>query len=143
MHLHKRLHQTVPHYATHDIECIKIMVNFRYSDDDTHMKLIDSPVQKFTYIMGKKYGPINVKPLFKGIPRVYIISRGFHSFQSLKAALWYLNDTLRYSNDTYYCSHCKVCKCIIPKGSWYYDGFVEYTNVKCYVSDSIIIKEIM
>ena len=136
MHLHKRLHQIVPHYATHDIECIKIMVNFRYSDDVTRMKLIDSPVQNFTYIMGKKYGPINVKPLFKGIPIGYIISRGFHSLPSLK-------DALRYLNNTYYCSHFKVCKCIIPKGSWYYDGFVEYTNIKCYVSDSIIIKEIV
>ena len=136
MHLHKRLHQIVPRYATHDIECIKIMVNFRYSDDVTRMKLIDSPVQNFTYIMGKKYGPINVKPLFKGIPRGYIISRGFHSYPSLEAAL-------RDLNSTYCCLHCKVCKCIIPKGSWYYDGFVEYTNIKCYVSDSIIIKEIM
>lgn len=136
MHLHKGLHQIVPRYATHDIECIKIMKNFRYSDDVTRMKLIDSPVQDFTYIMGKKYGPINVKPSFTSIPRVYRITRGFHSFTSLETAL-------RYKNNTYYYMNCKVCKCIIPKGSWYYDGFIGYTCNKGYVSDSIIIKEIM
>jgi hypothetical protein len=136
MYLHKGLHQIVPHYATHDIECIKLMEHFRYSDDVTHMKLIDSPVQDFTYIMGKKYGPINVKPLLTSIPRVHRITRGFHSFISLKSALW-------FKNSTFYYLHCKVCKCIIPKGSWYYDGFIGYTTSKCYVSDSIIIKEIM
>lgn len=136
MHLHEGLHQIVPHYATHDIECIKIMENFRYSDDVTRMKLIDSPVQDFTYIMGKKYGPINVKPLLTYIPRVHRITRGFHSFPSLEVAL-------RYKDNTYYYMRCKVCKCIIPKGSWYYDGFLGYSTNKCYVSDSIIIKEIM
>lgn len=133
MNLCKRFHQIVPYYATHDIECVKLMDNFRYSDDDTHMKLIDSPVQNFTYIMGKKYGPINVKPLFTNIPGVHKITRGFHSFQSLKVALRY--------NYHYMC--CKVCKCIIPKGSWYYKGFIEYSADKGYVSDSIIIKEII
>lgn len=136
MLLHKKLHQIVPHYATHDIECIKIMKNFRYSDDDTHMKLIDSPVHVFTYIMGKKYGPINVKPSLTSIPGVYRIDRGFHLFTSLEAAL-------RYKNNIYYYMSQKVCKCIIPKGSWYYDGFIGYTCNKGYVSDSIIIKEIM
>ena len=136
MQLHEGLHQIVPHYATHDIECIKIMMNFRYSDDVTHMKLIDSLVQNFTYIMGKKYGPINVNPSITSIPEVHRISRGFHSLPSLEVAL-------RYKDNTYYCFHCKICKCIIPKGSWYYDGFVGYTNIKSYVSDSIIIKEIM
>lgn len=138
MHLHKGLHQIVPHYATHDIECVKIMVNFRYSDDVTRMKLIDSPVQNFTYIMGKKYGPINIKPLnikslLTIIPVTHRITRGFHSFPSLETALQYKYD--------YY--PCKVCKCIIPKGSWYYNGFNGYSTNRAYVSDSIIIKEIM
>ena len=136
MHLHEGLHQIVPHYATHDIECMKIMENFRYSYDDTLMVLIDSPVQNFTYIMGKKYGPINVKPLSTLIPGIHRINRGFHSFSSLEVAL-------RYKNNIYHYSHYKVCKCIIPKGSWYYDGFNGYTTDRSYVSDSIIIKEIM
>ena len=137
MHLHKELHQIVPHYATNDIECIKLMENFRYSDDVTRMKLIDSLVQGFTYIMGKKYGPINVKPSFTSISGVHRINRGFHSFTSLETALKYKNNT------NYFYRYCKVCKCIIPKGSWYYDGFLGYTTSRCYVSDSIIIKEIM
>lgn len=136
MYLHKGLHQIVPYYATHDIECIKLMENFRYSDDDTHVKLIDSPVQNFTYIMGKKYGPINVKPSITIIPGVYRITKGFHSFSSLQTALKFKDSTRYYTN-------CKICKCIIPKGSWYYDGCVGYTADKCYVSDSIIIKEII
>lgn len=136
MLLHKELHQIVPHYATHDIECIKIMENFRYSNDVTRIKLIDSPVQDFTYIMGKKYGPINVKPSFSSILRAYKITRGFHSFS-------FLEDALRYKNNIYYYPSYKVCKCIIPKGSWYYDGFIGYTYNKGWVSDSIIIKEIM
>lgn len=136
MYLHKGLHQIVPHYATHDIECIKIMVNFRHSDDVTHMKLIDSPIQNFTYIMGKKYGPINVNPSITIIPGVYKITRGFHSFPSLEVAL-------RYINKQYYCFHYEVCKCIIPKGSWYYNGVAGHTDYKSCVSDSIIIKEIM
>lgn len=136
MYLHEGLHQLVPHYATHDIECIKIMENFRYSDDVTRMKLIDSPVRCFTYIMGKKYGPIDIKPLLTHIPRVHRITRGFHSFPSLEVAL-------RYKNNIYHYSCYKVCKCIIPKGSWYYKGFIGYSTNKGYVSDSIIIKEIM
>ena len=135
MYLHEGVNQIVPHYAAHDIECIKIMVNFRYSDDVTRMKLIDSPVRNFTYIMGKKYGPINVKPSFTSIPGAYKVTRGFHSFPSLEAALRY--------KDYYLDLNCKVCKCIIPKGSWYYDGFIGHTDYKGYVSDSIIIKEIM
>lgn len=136
MFLYKGLHQIVPHYATHDIECIKLMENFRYSDDVTRMKLIDSLVQDFTYIMGKKYGPIDVEPSFTVIPNIYKITKGFHSFLSLEVAL-------RYKNNIYYYTHCKVCKCVIPKGSWYYDGFIGHTANKGYVSDSIIIKEIM
>ena len=133
MYLHEGLHQIVPHYAIHDIECVKLMENFRYSDDVTRMKLIDSTVQYFTYIMGKKYGPINVKPSFTSIPGIRKIIRGFHSYPSLVVALRY----------KYYYSHCKICKCIIPKGSWYYDGFDGHTTNRSYVSDSIIIKEIM
>ena len=133
MCLYKGIHQIVPRYATHDIECIKIMVNYRHSDDVTRMKLIDSPIQNFTYIMGKKYGPINVKPSLTSIPVLYKIDRGFHSFPSLEIALRY----------KYYYSRCKVCKCIIPKGSWYYNGVTRFTDSKSYVSDSIIIKEIM
>ena len=136
MYLKKGLHQIVPHYATHDIECVKLMENFRYSDDDIHMKLIDSPVQDFTYIIGKKYGPISIKPSITGIPGVHRITKGFHSFASLQTAL-------KFKDSTYYYIKCKVCKCVIPKGSWYYDGLVGLTANKGYVSDSIIIKEIM
>ena len=63
----------------------------------------------------------------------YMVNRGFHSFKYLEGlinelAFWQL-------------SYIRIFKCIIPKGTRYYEG--RYTVDSSYCSESIILKEII
>lgn len=62
-----------------------------------------------------------------------LVNLGFHSFK-------YLNDLVRETN-FYPFSTIKIFKCIIPKGSKYYEGV--YCKYSSYCSESIILKEIV
>ena len=61
----------------------------------------------------------------------YMVNRGFHSFKYLEGlinelAFWQL-------------SYIRIFKCIIPKGTRYYEG--NFTDLPSYCSESIILKE--
>lgn len=63
----------------------------------------------------------------------YMINRGFHSFK-------YIDDLTK---ELYFWQPCdaKIFKCIIPKGTKYYEG--EFDDSPSYCSESIILKEIV
>ena len=63
----------------------------------------------------------------------YMVSRGFHSFK-------YINDLIK-ELDFWLYSDIKIFKCIIPKGTKYYEG--KFNNSPSYCSESIILKEII
>ena len=136
-----------PLIAEEDITCYKVMIR------EDNGQLI-SMVKDFPYELNKTYhseiGLRNFTTLLKG----YIIStveEGFHSYKDIK------NATLDYV--CYLSGGTVMVKCIIPKGSIYYKGYNTITKdittcstmeevekfyaYETYVSDSIIIKEIV
>ena len=62
---------------------------------------------------------------------VYMVGRGFHSFK-------YLDDLIE-ELDFWLSFDIKIFKCIIPKGTKYYEG--KFGDFPSYCSESIILKE--
>lgn len=127
-----------PKYATKNITCYKILCK----NDKTNTYY--SPKQFFKYELNKRVSSnFSFMLSFLGISSPQIeynflktsknfdcVEQGLHSFDSMSAAIHYK-----------YCFIRKglVMECIIPKGSWYYEGKDHEL-----VSDNIIInKEIV
>lgn len=139
-----------PLIAEEDITCYKVMIR------DNNGQLT-SMVKFFPYELNKSYhSEIGLDSLTISsvvVKKDYVINtaeKGFHSFRDIKNAI------LDYIG----CGINKVMvKCIIPKGSIYYKGYDTVTKnlatcstmeevedcyaCETYVSDSIIIKEIV
>ena len=64
---------------------------------------------------------------------MYLVNLGFHSFKCI--------DDLVKETNFYRFFTIKIFKCIIPKGSKYYEGV--YCEYPSYCSESIILKEII
>ena len=64
---------------------------------------------------------------------MYLVNLGFHSFKCF-------NDLVEETH-FHSASTIKIFKCIIPKGSKYYEGV--YCEYPSYCSESIILKEII
>ena len=74
---------------------------------------------------------------YKGNHVNYSVSRGFHSYKNIsnsKEELRFWIHFLAYSN-------VRIFKCIIPKGTKYYEG--KFGDLPSYCSESIILKEII
>lgn len=72
---------------------------------------------------------------YKGNHVNYSVSRGFHSYKNIsnsKEELRFWIHFLAYSN-------VRIFKCIIPKGTKYYEG--KFGDFPSYCSESIILKE--
>ena len=123
-----------PKYATQDIVCYKVLYKIDKEDDVYY-----SPFVNFMYKLNKRVSsnfgfrcctlppsPQEEYIFLKKIRNFEFIHQGLHSFK-------YLIDAYKLNNPTL---GDVVMKCIIPKGSWYYDG-VDNTLV----SDNIIIIE--
>ena len=110
-----------PYVADRDLTCYKvyILINNRHK----------SPYQRADM---PKIGELTTTSLQK--PGSFIIEKGFHSFVSFIDAV---NEvrliTTIYSYETY------IFKCVIPKGTKYYEG--SFNCIPSYCSESIIIEE--
>lgn len=127
-----------PKYATQDIVCYKVLYKGLYGK--TFNGIYYSPYKFFKYklneLVSSNFDFVSL-PLIKRSPQeeykflrilTYFrqVNKGLHSFK-------YLIDAHKLNNRFI---EGTVMKCIIPKGSWYYEG--TYDEL---VSDNIIIIE--
>lgn len=127
--------QLVPQYATHDIECYKLL-DASYDPVDRSRDLVAySPFKEFEYILGKPYGPETVIPT-NHFGAQWIINEGFHSFRTKEAALVSAFNNRAFRESILY-------KSIIPKHSFYYCASDGFSGTKVYVSESIIIEKVV
>ena len=145
-------------YATKDKVCYKVLRIQKNNNEET----FHAPYYvEFEYELNKKYNteikphgyPVHAKntlgiycrlnfEIAHAINQYYdrtrtfrYITCGFHTIKSLKDA-----DRLKrdFEADSFHRRY-KVFKCVIPKGSWYYEGFDDLFNYG-FVSDSLIVK---
>ena len=123
-----------PKYAIEDKICYKILY-----ETDSYYKYL-SPYLNFAYELNKRvssdFSFINHIPYYFSPQQEYLyfkhsksfvdgVEQGLHSFECLSAAIAYRDCLIKGGI---------VMECIIPKGSWYYEGIKHEL-----VSDNIII----
>ena len=146
-------------YATKDKVCYKVL---RIQNNNNEKTLHAPYYVEFEYELNKKYNtelkPCGYSIHTKDTPGLYYILNfklaqainqyydrirtfryitcGFHTINSFEDA-----DRLKrdFEGDCFRRKY-KVFECIIPKGSWYYEGFDDSFNYG-FVSDSLIIKK--
>lgn len=127
-----RNNDTDKHVAEADIVAYKLV--YKFSNNE-----YKSAFKGYVYKKDKvNDGSIGVRTVTtKGRIKVRIAEEGFHSYKHLKDAKSVTETGL------------VIVKCIIPKGSTFYNGFREYiladgtihALIDQYVSDKIIVKE--
>lgn len=142
-----------PLVAEEDIICYKVL---EVKMEETGVKLYHSPYYPYTYGKNEVYTEKafdktqiyynEIKPVWEQWKmRGYItVDYGFHTFYSMELAMmeylyWTRRNAFRNSD---YC----VMKCVIPKGSKYYRGFIVQTergDQVGYCSESIKLTEVM
>lgn len=117
--------------ANRDIVCYKVVSYDK--NDKTH---VVSQFEGFEYTLGKfEYSQLDAPDARH---RVF---RGFHSYKYYEDALEAILLDCNYGNS--WRNTWKICKCIIPNGSHYYDGVqptIPY-DVVGYCSNQIVIME--
>lgn len=100
-----------------------------------------TPFKKYEVILGETYEdfvetPYKIKSLdtTNYTSNWYRIDIGFHSFANKADAKFYRAPSFGIT-DTIFTKFLKIVKCIIPKGSTYYEGV--FCTFRSYVSDKI------
>lgn len=129
LHLKKNAKKKI---ADKDIVCYKVL--FCNEIDKTHAV---SQFEDFDYMLGRLEYSLLDLPDYN-----YNVFHGFHSYKYYEDALESIDG---YSlNETLYSVTAKAYKCIIPKGSAYYEGIqpsMPY-NMVGYCSNQIVIQEV-
>ena len=129
LHLKKNAKKKI---ADKDIVCYKVL--FYDETDKTHAV---SQFEGFDYMLGRlEYTPLDF-PDYS-----YRVFHGFHSYKYYEDALESIDGY--YLNESVWSAMTKVYKCIIPKGSAYYEGIqpsMPYDMVG-YCSNQIVIQEV-
>lgn len=146
-------------YTTEDKVCYKVL-RIRNIDNK---KILSAPYYiEFEYELNKKYNTemnpcgytihdkntsglyylLNFK-IAQAINQYYdrirtfrYITCGFHTVSSIEGAEYLKKE---FENDSFHRKY-RIFECVIPKGSWYYEGFDNLFNYG-FVSDSLIIKK--
>ena len=130
--------KNIPEIAQEDIVCYKFYVLHKVKDD-INLPSYDkdgylSPYQGMPApTINKVTNTLLDRAYLSKYTAVYMVGRGFHSFK-------YLDDLIE-ELDFWLSFDIKIFKCIIPKGTKYYEG--RYTVDSSYCSESIILKEII
>lgn len=125
-----------PKYATTDIICYKVLRKELFGE--SFHDIYYSPYKFFKYKLNKRvssnfsftlststYFPPQIEyTTLKSVRNFNCVTQGLHSFKHLSAAI---DHNMRFIGGV-------VTECIIPKGSWYYEGTENEL-----VSDNIII----
>ena len=126
----------IPEIAQEDIVCYKFYVLHKVKDD-INLPSYDkdgylSPYQGMPApTINKVTNTLLDRAYLSKYTAVYMVGRGFHSFKYLDDLIKELNFWLSY--DTI------IFKCIIPKGTKYYEG--TFDGSPSYCSESIILKK--
>lgn len=107
----------------------------------------ESIFKKYVYEKDKvNNGPINIRTaIIEGQSNIRTVEEGFHSYKCLEDAKFdrQIRKACNFQNAV-------IIKCVIPKGSIFYNGFQKIgingpariiTKADQYVSDKIIVKE--
>ena len=128
--------KNIPEIAQEDIICYKFYVLHKVKDD-INLPSYDKDGYLSPY-QGMPAPTINEvtntlldRAYLSKYTAVYMVGRGFHSFKYL--------DDLIHELDFWLSSDIKIFKCIIPKGTKYYEG--KFGDFPSYCSESIILKE--
>ena len=123
--------KNIPKIAQEDIVCYKY---YRFKKKDGKSELFSpyykAPVPNLNEIVSTELDELP-EPTDPSKDLYCIINKGFHSFK-------YLDDLTK---ELYFWPlfDVKIFKCIIPKGTKYYEG--NYIDLPSYCSESIILKE--
>lgn len=119
--------------AEQDIIVYKIVTNLKYKRYfwhpwDKYLASVKSSVRGFIYKVYLYNIPIKLAPL----RRIYsfYIEEGYHSYGSLQKA------KCEYPGLSWY-----IIKCIIPKGSFYYEYGELYVSSNIIITDEICVKQ--
>ena len=117
--------KNIPEIAQEDIVCYKF---YKLCDNDE----LFSPYQgSHAPAINKVTNTLLDRAYLSNYRATYMISRGFHSFK-------YLDDLIN-ELDFWQSFDIKIFRCIIPKGTKYYEG--KFGDFPSYCSQSIILKE--
>lgn len=117
-----------PTIATEDIICYKVIYRKKKSLLDRILNRVVylSEVYDFKYICNKLYThPRLTYDMSCVFSHQFLIEKGFHSY--------------RFIPKLHSSQECIVVICKIPKGSLVYEGYINNTDIKGYVSNQIII----
>lgn len=121
----------IPEIAQEDIVCYKL---YKLRDNkllSPYREVVAPNINEVTNTVLDRACVFN----YKGNHVNYSVSRGFHSYKNIsnsKEELRFWIHFLAYSN-------VRIFKCIIPKGTKYYEG--KFGDFPSYCSESIILKE--
>ena len=116
--------KNIPEIAQEDIVCYKIYILI---GDELLSPYQGSPAPT----INKVTNTLLDRAYLSNYRAAYMISKGFHSFK-------YLDDLIE-ELDFWLSFDIKIIKCIIPKGTKYYEG--KFGDFPSYCSESIILKE--
>lgn len=133
--------KNIPEIAQEDIVCYKFYVLHKVKDDINSSSYDkDEYISPYQGMLAPNMNEVVSTKLDRAYlfkcrndnPK-YMVNRGFHSFKYLEGLIkelvfWRL-------------SYVRIFKCIIPKGTKYYEG--RCTGDSSYCSESIILKEII
>ena len=128
-----------PSIAQKDIVCYKFYILRKVYPPHEDAVLLspyqDSPAPIINEVTNTLLGGAEYAEVFLNCITIsmYLVNLGFHSFKCF-------NDLVEETH-FHSASTIKIFKCIIPKGSKYYEGV--YCEYPSYCSESIILKEII
>ena len=128
--------KNIPEIAQEDIVCYKYYIVEKKGGKE---KLISPyyrvPAPNLNEVVSTKLDKISLPTGFDiKDSAYYTIREGFHSFKCLKHVIQDIDTWIKYPN-------YKIFKCVIPKGTKYYEG--KSNESSSYCSESIILKEII
>ena len=118
--------KNIPEIAQEDIVCYKIYILI---EDELLSPYQGSPAPA----INKVTNTLLDRAYLSNYRGAYMISKGFHSFK-------YLDDLIK-ELDFWQSYDIKIFKCIIPKGTKYYEG--KFNNSPSYCSESIKLIELI
>ena len=124
--------KNIPEIAQEDIVCYKFYILIMEGDINYDKNGLLSPYQgSLAPTINKVTNTLLDRAYLSKYTAVYMVGRGFHSFK-------YLDDLIE-ELDFWLSFDIKIFKCIIPKGTKYYEG--KFGDFPSYCSESIILKE--
>ena len=119
--------ESKPSQAIENIKCYKV---YLFKHGDCYSPCFETTIPNFGQYINTKLGAA----LSSEGENIYSVNEGFHSFKFLPDAEKFSTCYNRFPNFL-------IVECIIPKGSFYYEGFIADSSNYC--SDTIILNKVV